>query len=86
MSLHLEFEPHSWYMDAAIKRENIAKPGEWVEIQRHNWRAFLLNGMSGYIIEFTAPTLANLKQQIKDYHKAQAERDAYNRAKIGEYS
>lgn len=87
MSLHLEFDPHSWYMGAAI-RDNSAtdrKGGNtWTNIQPKRWSAYYLNGMSGYIVEFEAYTLRELKQQIKDWHKARAERDAYNRARIGE--
>lgn len=62
MSLHLEFEPHSWYMNAAIKddRTDVTNP-----VLR--WYGVLLNGMTGYLVEFNAPTLTELKRLIKNY-------------------
>ena len=91
MSLHLNFEPHSWYKGAAIRdnwgdaghdQTNLDRPLEKGEGYR--WTAYYLDGNSGYIREFNADTLGELKQYIKEYHEAQAARDAYNRARIGE--
>lgn len=68
MSLHLEFEPHSWYMGFAIQKDNIGK--------NHNdtlltiWRAYIDNGNTYRIDEIAAPTLEELKLEIRDYHLA----------------
>lgn len=60
MSLHLEFEPHSWYMGFAIKKDNNSNS---------SWNAYTADGMSGYIIEKTGfATLEGLKQEIREYH------------------
>jgi hypothetical protein len=36
MSLHLEFEPHSWYMGFAIKKDSQMQPGGIV----NHWQAY----------------------------------------------
>lgn len=110
MSLHLEFEPHSWYKGFAIKKggrkyhdrcggdtstANVASGYSRLcidcdedlftfEVMTEPWLAVTNNGMTGYINEYEAYTLKELKQQITDYHKRNAERDAYNRKMIGE--
>lgn len=68
MSLHLEFEPHSWYKHFAIKHnnQNLA-PNVAHKIERYDWYGVTANGMTGYLVEFEADTLANLKQQITEY-------------------
>lgn len=76
MSLHLEFEPHSWYKQFAIRRNAYTNSFKWT--------AVTLNGNTGYIVEHHSDTLKQLKQQINKYHERNAERDAYNRAQIGE--
>lgn len=71
MSLYLEFEPHSWYMGAAIQKLAVPyenQPG----IAGNIWNAYYLNGMTGYIVEFSALTFSNLKQQIKEYRSNHA--------------
>lgn len=65
MSLHLEFEPHSWYMNTAIKDDrDIAKRNGGME---YRWYAVGLNGMTGYLVEFESNTIKDLKKQIKTY-------------------
>lgn len=60
MSMHLEFEPHSWYRGAAI--EKTAHKSGWF------WTAYIEDGMRTYsIIEVTASTLKELKQKITKY-------------------
>lgn len=83
MSLHLEFEPHSWYMGFAIKRTRTST--KVVGIRNH-WNAYIDNGMTGYIDELEANTLSKLKQEIRGYFNRQAIKDLYNRWRIGEYT
>lgn len=66
MSMHLEFEPHSWYMGAAIKDNRGLLVG-MDGYTGHKWNAYFLNGMTGYIVDFEAESLTKLKQQIKEY-------------------
>lgn len=85
MSLHLEFEPHSWYMGWAIKREQL-DTGEAIGERGHSlagtrkrsslWSAYTANGMTGYVEETHADTLKQLKQQIKQRTLAERERVA----------
>lgn len=84
MSLHLEFEPHSWYKQFAIKKTRKATSALKLSQMNYEWEAYTANGNSGYIDELTAPTLKELKQKITEYHQRNAERDAYNRKMIGE--
>lgn len=78
MSLHLEFEPHSWYKGAAIQKQTQAGVN-------YKWLAFVEDGVNSYsVITLAGHTLAGLKEQITEYHKRNAERDACNRAQIGE--
>lgn len=73
MSLHLEFEPHSWYMNFAIKnnreqrrdQSNLERP--IANDEGFKWSAYTDNGMNYQIVEFHADTLKQLKSQIKDY-------------------
>lgn len=71
MSLHLEFEPHSWYMNTAIDkritRVEDYNPEGGITVRRYKWNGYFMNGMTGLIVEFHANTLADLKKQIKDY-------------------
>lgn len=81
MSLHLEFEPHSWYMGWATKdnresghdNSNLERP---LEGHAWKWSAYTDNGMTGYIEETHADTLKQLKQQIKQRTLAERERVA----------
>lgn len=86
MSLQLEFEPHSWYKHFAIRHyiagDDSAEPYD--ESVNATWTAYTDNGNTGYIDSLRAGTLADLKQQITQYHKRNTERDAYNRRMIGE--
>lgn len=71
MSLHLNFEPHSWYMGWAIKpRKRLCLNKKvW-----YAWEAVGVNGMTGYIQDAHAGTLKELKQQIKQRTEAERER------------
>lgn len=85
MSMHLEFEPHSWYKGAAIKSNHgilYGMPG----YTGTRWNAYYLNGMTGYIIEFAGETLSDIKEQITNYINRQNERDYLNRHQIGEHT
>lgn len=89
MSLHLEFEPHSWYMDFAI-RDNRSSGHDQSHLERpleategYRWSAYTANGMTGYIVERHADTLRELRELIKQYtaaEKARIER-LYNNGK-----
>ena len=62
MSLHLEFDPHSWYMGFAIKHEP-----EAIE----KWSAYTADGNTYTIVERKAVTLDELKWRIRKYHLKQ---------------
>lgn len=77
MSLHLEFEPHSWYMGFAIKKNydhqkwvnaTVRTPAGYIAPEDNKWSAYTDNGMTCYIDERHADTLAELKSQIREYH------------------
>lgn len=60
MSLHLEFEPHAWYMGFAIKR-----------ITRTCWSGYTDNGNTYRVDEISGElSLGMLKQRIREYHLA----------------
>lgn len=80
MSLHLEFEPHSWYKEFAIK-DNRAQGHDQRKLERplkndegFRWSAYTANGMTGYIVERHADTLAQLKELITKYTNAEKAR------------
>lgn len=80
MSLHLEFEPHSWYKDFAIK-DNRASGHDQSNVERsllnnepYRWSAYTANGMTGYIVERHADSLAHLKRSITEYVNAEKAR------------
>jgi len=78
MSMHLEFEPHSWYRGFAIKKtEAYNHPYPYI------WEAYTDDGMTYSIIERKAYTLKALKQQITEYRNREAARTAelYRRLK-----
>lgn len=73
MSMKLDFEPHSWYMGAAI--EHVKRD--------HEWYAYYEDGMVTYsVITFRDTTLAGVKQQVKRFVALRNERDAANRAML----
>lgn len=60
MSLHLEFEPHSWYMGFAIApRDNSGKGFAWV--------GYTDNGNTYHVDEIHASTLKTLEYDIREY-------------------
>lgn len=61
MSLHLDFEPHSWYMDFAIKKPTNGWP-TWL------WTAYTENGNTYRVDECEAKTLDELRKKIRAYH------------------
>lgn len=69
MSLHLEFEPHSWYMGFAIQDYRAEATGV-----DGKWSAVAANGNTYSIDMLEAETLKDLKQQIKQYRLNERER------------
>lgn len=71
MSMYLEFDPHSWYMGAAIRdnaRTDYIGGNTATHIQPRRWSAYIEDGMVTYsVIELHAHTLAELKSKIKEY-------------------
>lgn len=63
MSMHLNFEPHSWYMGVAIQKTGIHKN----DITNYPYNAYYMDGMKGYIVTFHDKTLKDIKQQIKQW-------------------
>lgn len=64
MSLHLEFEPHSWYKGFAIKHNPHITHND---ITGYKWEAYTDDGMHYTIVERYAMTLTELKKQITQY-------------------
>lgn len=64
MSMRLEFEPHSWYMGAAIQKKNVHRN----DITDYPWTAYIENGNFYVIDEIYAATLTELKERIRAYH------------------
>lgn len=62
MSLHLEFEPHSWYMGFAIRKQvnEISN--------KQTWGAYTDDGNTYQIVEIEAMHLNTLKRHIRQYH------------------
>ena len=71
MSMHLEFDPHSWYMGFAV-RDNSAtdrKNGNsWSHIQPKRWTGYIDNGNTYQIDTVDAHTLSELHAAIREYH------------------
>lgn len=65
MSLHIEFEPHSWYMGFAIKR-NTSWPIE--DTDAFTYTAYTDDGNTYSIVTLNAYTLERLRRAIRDYH------------------
>lgn len=67
MSLHLNFEPHSWYMGFAIRdcRDEIIEDDQSVA---GVWNGITDDGMTYRIIDLEAKTLKRLKSKIRRYH------------------
>jgi len=63
MSLHLDFEPHSWYMGFAIKRNKNSQ-----YITDYPWQAYTDDGNTYQIVKRHAGQLHELKAQIRAYH------------------
>lgn len=80
MSLHLEFEPHSWYRGFAIK-DNRKSGHDQSKLERplkdsegYKWSAYTADGNSYSIVEYHADTLDVLKGYISDYRKMEAKK------------
>lgn len=66
MSMYLEFEPHSWYMGFAIEDN---RKNHWAKIGKEDkWNAYTDNGNTYMVDTCGGATLAELKQQIRQYH------------------
>lgn len=75
MSLHLEFEPHSWYMGFAIKKRTLEKDVvKDTPINYYLWHAYTDDGNSYNIVTKFDPTLKGLKEQIREYRRQEKER------------
>lgn len=61
MSMHLEFDPHAWYMGFAIKDNR-------TEEDAPRWAAYIDDGNTYRIIEREANTLERLRDKIRKYH------------------
>lgn len=64
MSLYIEFDPHSWYKDFAIKRYAPHMKASKLSIP---WYAVTDNGNTYQVDTIEAETLKQLKQLITDY-------------------
>lgn len=76
MSLHLEFEPHSWYMGFAIRKWDGEGYKTHFNAENYSWEAYTDDGNTYSIVKLQADTLKELKQRIKEYHRQEAERQA----------
>lgn len=83
MSLSLEFKPHSWYKEFAIKDDRDMQHYPTYQTNLP-WYAVTADGNTGYLVEFEADTIKELKTKITEYRTRMAERNAYNRRMIGE--
>jgi len=65
MSLHIDFEPHSWSYGFAIKDDRATHndPENY-----HLWNAYTDDGNTYQVVELGADTLDRLKQKIRMYH------------------
>ena len=63
MSLHINFEPHSWYKGFAIKKTPQMMAGGIL----NHWQAYTDDGNTYRIIERESSTLEELKQKITEY-------------------
>lgn len=70
MSMHLEFEPHSWYMGFAIRDNGKLTADDGGNVRGFRWEAFTDDGNTYRIIELEADTLKDLKKQIKEYRQS----------------
>lgn len=59
MSLHLEFEPHAWYMEFAIRKPET--PGG-------RWEGYTADGMRNTVIYKDGHTLDQVKAAIRTWH------------------
>lgn len=68
MSLHLEFEPHAWYMGFAIKDDRATHndPENY-----YLWNAYTDNGNTYRVDEVGADTLREVREKIRAYHLRQ---------------
>ena len=67
MSLQLDFEPHSWYYGAAIQKLEVPYTHKGTTTMGHTWRAYYLNGDTGYIVDFESDSLLDIMKQVKVY-------------------
>lgn len=65
MSLSLEFEPHSWYMDFAIQKDQ--RTDDTGTLRTH-YNAYTENGDTYRVDELFSGTLTDLKESIRNYH------------------
>lgn len=68
MSLHLNFEPHSWYMGFAIKKNGADDADAPYHEAEAAWEAYTADGNTYRVVDFEAKTLERLKSKIRQYH------------------
>lgn len=72
MSLHLNFEPHSWYKGFALRKWDGDGYKYHFNAEGYKWEAYTDNGDTYRVDTVAADTLRELKQQIREYHVKQA--------------
>ena len=84
MSLHLEFEPHSWYKHFAIRKWDGEGFLPYFNASSYKWEAYTDDGNTYRTVMLEADTLEELKEKITDWHEKRNNRDQENRRMIGE--
>ena len=64
MSMHLDFQPHSWYMGFAIQKTGIDKN----DITDYPFNAYIANGNTYMVDDVHGATLDKVKTNIREYH------------------
>lgn len=70
--MHVNFEPHSWYMGFAIKDNGELTGDNPGNARGYRWEAFIDNGNTYNIDDVEADTLKALKFNIREYHVKKA--------------
>lgn len=73
MSMYLEFEPHSWYMGAAIKKWDGVGYKYHFNASGYKWEAYIEDGNHYTVNILGADTLKDLKDKIKEYYRVKRE-------------
>lgn len=77
MSLHVNFEPHSYYKGFAIKKRTLERDVQKdTPINYYLWQAYADDGMTYNIVNLHATTLQELKARITEYRERENARIA----------